>query len=167
MKTSIMTHHIFAEKQKIRQIWFWVLLIGLDCLVFGLMTHQLLFEPETSPQDLIFPGILVLSINALFYTLHLSTHVDQSSLSFTYFPFLIKRKYHFSELESIELIDFSSLGGWGIKWNGDCWSYTTGGIHALLIKTKNKKFILGTQNPEDAKKAVDLFNSFRTKFHGC
>jgi hypothetical protein len=71
------------------------------------------------------------------------------------------------EIESLEFIEYNGLieyGGWGIKWNGDCWSYTTGGTHGILIKTKDKKFLLGTQKPEEAKQAIAQFNEQKSSY---
>jgi hypothetical protein len=65
----------------------------------------------------------------------------------------------------MELIQYDGLfeyRGWGIKWNGDSWSYTTGGKWGILVKTKNKKFLLGTQNPEGAKQAIAQFIAFKS-----
>ena len=93
------------------------------------------------------------------------TYLDSpfsESISYSYFPFLGQRKYNWKEIESIELIEYKALadyGGWGIKWNGDNWSYTTGGTHGILIKTKDKKFLLGTQHPTEVKKVIDHFNT--------
>lgn len=161
-----MTTPIFNETQRFRQVWIWTILLGITGIVGGSMTYQLINDPQTSLGELIFPVGLLLFINGLFFSMRLTTRLDASSLTFTYFPFLRKKVYPLSEMVSMELIAYNGLleyGGWGIKWNGDCWSYTTGGTHGILIKTKDKKFLLGTQKPEEVKKAIDHFN---TSIHG-
>ena len=162
-----MTTRIFNETQRFRQIWLWAILLGVTGLAGGTIAYQQLSGPQASPWELIFPAAILFVVNALFYSLRLSTQIDQSSLSFSYFPFLRKRVYRFEELESMELIAYNGLleyGGWGIKWNGDCWSYTTGGTHGILVKTKDKKFLLGTQKPEEAKQAIAKFNEQRSRY---
>jgi hypothetical protein len=65
----------------------------------------------------------------------------------------------------MELIEYNGLweyGGWGIKWNGDSWSYTTGGKWGILVKTQDKKFLIGTQKPEEAKQAIAQFLAFKS-----
>ena len=161
-----MTPPIFYETQRFRQVWIWTILLGITGIVGGAMTYQLINDPQTSLGELIFPVGLLLFINGLFFSMRLTTRLDASSLTFTYYPFLRKKVYPLSELASMELIDYNGLleyGGWGIKWNGDCWSYTTGGTHGILVKTKDKKFLLGTQKPEEIKRAIDHFN---TSIHG-
>lgn len=157
---------IFTETQRFRQAWIWAILLGVTALVVGTMVNKLLNDPQVTPIELVFPVVLVLFINGLFFSIRLTTRLDATSLTFTYFPFLRKKVYPLSELVSLELIAYNGLleyGGWGIKWNGDCWSYTTGGNHGILVKTKDKKFLLGTQKPEEVKKAIDHFN---TSIHG-
>jgi hypothetical protein len=118
---------------------------------------------------IVFPiGILAL-VNILLFKMELKTRIDQDSLSFRYFPFIKERKYRFEEIDSMDLIEYNGLleyGGWGIKWNFDSWSYTTGGKHGILVKTKKKKFLLGTQKPAEAQKAIDQFNEFKSQSNG-
>ena len=158
---------IFNETQRFRQVWIWAILLGITGIVGGAMTYQLINDPQTSLGELIFPVGLLLFINGLFFSMRLTTRFDSSSLTFSYFPFLIQRKYKWMEIESMEFIEYNGLieyGGWGIKWNGDCWSYTTGGTHGILIKTKDKKFLLGTQKPEEAKQAIAQFNEQKSSY---
>ena len=162
-----MTPTIFKETQRFRQVWIWTILLGITGIVGGAMTYQLINDPQTSLGELIFPIGLLLFINGLFFSMRLTTRLDASSLTFTYYPFLRKKVYPLSELVSMELIAYNGLleyGGWGIKWNGDCWSHTTGGTHGILVKTKDKKFLLGTQKPEEAKQAIAKFNEQRSRY---
>ena len=162
-----MTPTIFKETQRFRQVWIWTILLGITGIVGGAMTYQLINDPQTSLGELIFPIGLLLFINGLFFSMRLTTRLDASSLTFTYYPFLRKKVYPLSELVSMELIAYNGLleyGGWGIKWNGDCWSYTTGGTHGILVKTKDKKFLLGTQKPEEAKQSIAKFNEQRSRY---
>ena len=161
-----MTPPIYKETQQIRQIWIWAILLTVTGFAGGTMIYQLINDTQTSLGELILPVGVLVFVNGLFFSMRLTTRLDASSLTFTYFPFLRKKVYPLSELASMELIAYNGLleyGGWGIKWNGDCWSYTTGGTHGILVKTKDKKFLLGTQKPEEVKKAIDHFN---TSIHG-
>ena len=161
-----MTPPIYKETQQIRQVWIWAILLTVTGIAGGTMIYQLINDTQTSLGELILPVGVLVFVNGLFFSMRLTTRLDASSLTFTYFPFLRKKVYPLSELASMELIAYNGLleyGGWGIKWNGDCWSYTTGGTHGILVKTKDKKFLLGTQKPEEVKKAIDHFN---TSIHG-
>ena len=157
-----MTPPIYKETQQIRQVWIWAILLTVTGIAGGTMIYQLINDTQTSLGELILPVGVLVFVNGLFFSMRLTTRLDASSLTFTYFPFLRKKVYPLSELASMELIAYNGLleyGGWGIKWNGDCWSYTTGGTHGILVKTKDKKFLLGTQHPTEVKKVIDHFNT--------
>lgn len=161
-----MANYLFQEAQRIRRFWIW----GITILVIGIVLSSIFLSSGTSLDwGIVFPiGILAL-VNILLFKMELKTRIDQDSLSFSYFPFIKERKYRFEEIDSMDLIEYNGLleyGGWGIKWNFDSWSYTTGGKHGILVKTKKKKFLLGTQKPAEAQKAIDQFNEFKSQSHG-
>lgn len=161
-----MANFIFQETQRFRQFWIWAILI----LVIGFALGSTFFSTEENLdwQHSIPFGIVGL-VFLLLLKLELNIKIDQDSLSFSYFPFLRERTYSFKDLDSLELIEYNGLleyGAWGIKWNLDSWSYTTGGNHGILVKTAMKKFLLGTQKPEDAKRVIALFNEFKLQSHG-
>lgn len=161
-----MANYLFQEAQRIGRIWIW----GITIMVIGIVLSSIFLSSGTSLDwGIVFPiGILAL-VNILLFKMELKTRIDQDSLSFSYFPFIKERKYHFEEIDSMELIEYNGLleyGGWGIKWNFDSWSYTTGGKHGILVKTKKKKFLLGTQKPAEAQKAIDQFNEFKSQSYG-
>ncbi len=161
-----MANYLFQEAQRIRRFWIW----GITILVIGIVLSSIFLSSGTSLDwGIVFPiGILAL-VNILLFKMELKTRIDQYSLSFSYFPFIKERKYRFEEIDSMELIEYNGLleyGGWGIKWNLDSWSYTTGGKHGILVKTKKKKFLLGTQKPAEAQKAIDQFNEFKSQSNG-
>jgi len=159
-----MTQVNFQETQRFRQIWIWTLILGIT----GFSIGSLYFSKGESPLtvgDLTFQIGILLLVNVLFLCLTLSTRIASDCLSFRYFPFIRWRKFRFEDIETMELIQYDGLfeyRGWGIKWNGDSWSYTTGGKWGILVKTKNKKFLLGTQNPEGAKQAIAQFIAFKS-----
>ena len=156
-----MTKVIFQETQRFRQIWIWVLLLGIT----GVSLGSLFFFERAVPLNignLAFPvGMLILLIS-LFLGLTLSTRITENSLSFRYFPFTKWKVFRFEEIEALELVEYNGLweyGGWGIKWNGDTWSYTTSGKWGILVKTFDKKFLLGTQQPEQVRRVIDEFKA--------
>ena len=159
-----MAQDIFQETQRFRQIWIWVLILGITGISLGSL---FLFEKD-APLNigyLAFPVGMLLLLNGLFLGLTLSTRITANSLSFRYYPFTRWRSYTFEAIDAMELIEYNGLweyGGWGIKWNGDSWSYTTGGKWGILVKTQDKKFLIGTQKPEEAKQAIAQFLAFKS-----
>ena len=158
-----MTAIIFQETQRFRQIWIWVLILGIT----GVSLSSLFFLDRDVPlniRDLAFPVGMLMLVNCLFLGLTLSTRITKSSLSFRYYPFTRWRTFPFEDIEAMELVEYNGLweyGGWGIKWNGDTWSYTIGGKWGVMVKTADKKFLLGTQQPEQIKQVIDRFKAFK------
>jgi len=163
-KIDPMAQDIFQETQRFRQIWIWALILGISG--FSISSLFLLEDKTPLPVgDLAFPIGMVLLLNVLFLGFKLSTQIKEDSLSYRFFPFTRWRTFRFEAIETMELIEYNGLweyGGWGIKWNGDSWSYTTGGKWGILVKTQDKKFLLGTQKPEEAKQAIAQFLAFKS-----
>ena len=156
-----MTAVNFQETQRFRQIWIWALILGIS----GFSVSSLFLLEDKAPLtfgDLAFPLGMILLLNILFLSFTLTTRILANSLSYRFFPFTRWRTFRFEEIESMELREYNGLweyGGWGIKWNGDSWSYTTGGKWGILVKTSDKKFLLGTQQPEQVKQVIAEFNA--------
>ena len=158
-----MTKVIFQETQRFRQIWIWVLILGITVFSLGSLFF-LEDKPALTFEDFAFPIGMVILLNVLFLSFTLSTRIEADSLSYRFFPFTRWRTFRFKEIEALHLIEYNGLweyGGWGIKWNGDTWSYTTGGKWGIIIKTTNKKFLLGTQKPEEVREVIDRFKAFK------
>ena len=156
-----MTQVIFQETQRFRQIWIWALILGIS----GFSISSLFLLEDKAPLtlgDLAFPIGMILLLNILFLSFTLTTRIEADSLSYRFFPFTRWRTFRFEEIETLDLVEYNGLweyGGWGIKWNGDSWSYTTGGKWGILVKTTNKKFLLGTQKPEQVRQVIDGFKT--------
>ena len=158
-----MTPVNFQETQRFRQFWIWALILGIS----GFSVSSLFLLEDKAPLtfgDLAFPLGMILLLNILFLSFTLSTRIEADSLSYRFFPFTRWRTFRFEEMEALDLVEYNGLweyGGWGIKWNGDTWSYTTGGKWGTIVKTTNKKFLLGTQNPEEVRQVIDRFKAFK------
>ena len=163
-----MATYVFKETQKFTQIWIWAIILLVD----GISVWTLFFGNHLKPtegwENLGIWTILLL-VNALFLSLTIKTQINSTSLSFSFFPFIRERKFHFNEIESLELTEYNSLmqyGGWGFRYNLDYWVYNTGGKFGIMVKTKSKKFLLGTHKPEEARKAIEQFLAIKSQNHG-
>ena len=156
-----MTQVIFQETQRFRQIWIWALILGIS----GVSLSSFFFLEDKPPLnfgDFAFPIGMILLLNILFLSFTLTTRIEGDSLSYRFFPFTRWRTFRFEEIETLELVEYNGLweyGGWGIKWNGDSWSYTTGGKWGIIVKTTDKKFLLGTQQPEQIRQVIAEFKA--------
>jgi hypothetical protein len=161
---KFMANYIFKETQRFTQKSIWLLLVFVTGVVlFSAYMKELNFS------DIMIPMGIIGLVFVLFLLLTLKITIDSESLSFSYFPFVRKRKFNFSEIESLELKEYNSLweyGGWGLRYNFDSWAYNTGGKFGFMVKTKDKKFLLGTHKPEEAQKAIAMFEAYKSQKHG-
>ncbi|MEY2705255.1 MAG: hypothetical protein RL407_1317 [Bacteroidota bacterium] len=159
-----MAQLLFQETQRFRQVWIWAILVG----VTGISIGTLLFVPSeasSSWSDKAIPVVLLLLVHVLFFSMNLRTRSDNHSISFRFFPFIRWREYSFDDIDALELIQYNGLldyGGWGIKWNGESWCYTTGGKWGLRVRTKGKYFLLGTHQPEQVQKVLERFSAYKS-----
>lgn len=158
-----MSNYIFKETQGFNQPWIWGILI----LVTGITLYGLISQ-SIKDWEAVFPILILGLVILLFVSMRLKTRIDASGLSFSYTPFIGQRKYSIDQIQNLELIEYNSLlkfGGWGIRYNLNMWAYNVGGKHGLIVTLENKKFLIGTQKPEEMKKAIEQFNELKTGNH--
>lgn len=159
-----MATSIFRETQRFKQPWIWAIII----LATGTIIYGMISQPIEG-WEVVIPIIILGLVILLFVSMQLKTRIDESSLTFSFFPFIRQRKYSPDQIKSLELIEYNSLlkfGGWGIRYNFDMWAYNVGGKHGLVITLKDKKFLIGTQKPEEMKKAIQQFRELKESNHG-
>lgn len=158
-----MASYIFKEIQRFNQPWFWGILI----LATGIILYGIISQPIEGWEAVILIIILGLAI-LLFASMQLKTRIDESGLTFSFLPLIGKRKYSNEQIQKLELIAYNSLfkfGGWGIRYNLNMWAYNVKGGHGLVVHLKDRKFLIGTQKPEELKNAVEQFNELKSGNH--
>lgn len=159
-----MATYIFRETQRFKQPWIWAIII----LATGTIIYGMISQPIEG-WEVVIPILILGLVILLFVSMQLKTRIDESGLTFSFFPFIRQRKYSTDQIKSLELIEYNSLlkfGGWGIRYNFDMWAYNVGGKHGLVITLKDKKFLIGTQKPEEMKKAIQQFRELKESNHG-
>ena len=158
-----MAKYVFKETQRFNQPWIWGILILVSLItLYGMISQPI------DGWEAVIPIIILGLVILLFAIMQLKTRIDESGLTFSFSPFIGQRNYSNEQIENLELIEYNSLlkfGGWGIRYNFDMWAYNVGGKHGLIVTLKNKKFLIGTQKPEEMKKAIEQFNELKTGNH--
>jgi hypothetical protein len=158
-----MAFSVFKETQRFNQPWIWVILL----LATGIIFYGLLSQPMEE-WEIVIPIMIIGLVILLLVSMKLKTRIDNVSLSFSYFPLIRRRTYPLSDIENLELIAYNSIfkfGGWGIRYNFDMWAYNVRGKHGLVVTLKQKKFLIGTQKPEEMQKAIDQFKELKSGNH--
>lgn len=152
---------LFIESQRFTQWWLWVIIIGCGIpFVFGLV-QQVLLKGEAfgdkpmSNTGLIIATVLYIGSAILFYFMRLNTNITEQSLMFSFFPF-VRKKIDFNEIESLKVINYGFVGGWGIRLFTEYGTvYNIKGNKGVYIKLINgKTLLIGTQKPEELEKTV-------------
>ncbi len=167
-----MSKIIFKEKQKFKQPWLWILLIGstlISVIPFTTGLYKQLYLNQSwgnnpmSDIGLIITSIsvfaLMIGINILFCTMYLKTVITNNDITIIYFPIIRKGKViKFSDIEDIYTREYrpvSEYGGWGIKGSEENRCYNTNGKFGIQIILKNSnKILIGSQKTELAKSIV-------------
>jgi hypothetical protein len=156
--------NIFYERQKFNQWWLWGILLSVftpicysvvNGLIHGSLTMEV-FE-KSNP---IMPFFIVLLIIILFVLVTLTTKIDSTGIKMNFYP-LSRKKVLWSEIDSVKVVNYGFIGGWGIRIGSPFGTvYNIKGKMGLAIKLKNgNKFLIGTQKEEELKKVVEDYYS--------
>ena len=159
---------IFREVQRPRQIWVWILIFGIATLMWYGFIQQIILDTPFGDKPAsngvlivlwLFFGIAfpVLMLGAL----KLIVEVREEGLYVRFVPFHVQYKqYLFKNIRHYECITYSPLkrfGGWGIRFNlkGEK-AYNMNGKKGIELQLKHNTVVIGTQKPDELKKALDL-----------
>jgi len=150
MKTS------FTETQKFTQWWLWLILFAVLCIPGYALIQQVIFDngpygdKPMSNEGLIITVILLVGLIILFYVFKLETRIDQTTIHYTYKPF-VNRTVLWKDVKQANVVEYGFVGGWGIRlWTKYGTVYNVKGSKGLAIELHSGKcFLIGTQKEEE------------------
>ncbi|MGK9185693.1 hypothetical protein KXS12_26135 [Priestia filamentosa] len=162
-------HVIFREVQRPRQIWVWLVILAIAVFMWYSFIKQVIFgismgnNPAPNAVLLIFWLIFGIAFPlGLLGFMKLITEVRRDGIYVRFVPFHIQYKpFLFKDIvnyTSIKYNSFTRFGGWGIRINfkGET-AYNMGGDQGLELQlSRNKTVVVGSQNPDELVKAIDL-----------
>lgn len=145
----------FTESQHFRQWWLVILLIFpvvFPVIIMFANDGGLDSEEKSSL-------IVVLCADSLVFWLmwftHLKTSIDKEGVSFTFFPYINRKKlYRWEETERAYLRKYNPLGeygGWGLKGgfkSGKAYN-VSGNMGLQLVLRNGKKVLIGTRKAKE------------------
>jgi hypothetical protein len=150
----------FKEVQKFTQWWLWVILIGIAVIPIYGIYKQLIIGEKFGDQPMSDVGLIIFSIFifgllTLFWFMRLKTKINQEDIQIDFYPF-VKKRVHWKEIKSAEIVNYGFVGGWGIRlWTKYGTVYNTKGNTGLAVVLLNgKKFLIGTQKASELNKLV-------------
>lgn len=150
----------FKEVQKFRQVWIWLLLIGINGLFVWGFVQQIIFgipwgNKPTDNTTFLVLLIIPISVNILILWLRLETEINENGIYYRFIPFHFKRQtIYWTDVEKIYVRQYKPIveyGGWGIRGSfGNGKAYNVSGNMGLQIELKNgKKILLGTKKSKE------------------
>lgn len=154
IRTEKVSVILFKESQQLKYHYLLAFIISVSLL------YNLLIAKEGHQWflvgDLFLLYILISTFGVyLLSQVRLETTIDKDFISICYAPF-IKRKWHWSQLEHIEVINDKLVGCFGFGYHakhGVC--YGIKGNFGLAITTiSGRKIVIGTQKKEELEKVL-------------
>tara|TARA_B100001123_G_scaffold424049_1_gene535046 strand:- start:1951 stop:2439 length:489 start_codon:yes stop_codon:yes gene_type:complete len=145
---------IYSEKQRFRQWWMWIILIGTPISGCWLIIRDIILgSPSGDPWILIISGLLGVGFSWFMYYIGLDTIVTNVGVCIRFRPFHRKWVvFSFDEIEKAEAVTYRPIreyGGWGIRygWKGKAYN-VSGNKGVLLTPKEGKTTMIGSQNHE-------------------
>ena len=159
----------FREEQNFRKWWHYII-AGFPVIIISVMFFLVqldLVQTKNNKKESLFFLIMIsflILIFIWFLFLKLETAINEKGIIVNYrgMPFC-KRNITWDAIASVSVIKYSPLtdyGGWGVRYSlsGSGWCYNVAGEHGIKLFTINKKpFLIGTQQPEEAEKIINLY----------
>ena len=155
---------IFKEVQRFKQWWLWSLLVGITLIpLIGIYQQIIMGKPfgnkPMSDAGLIVFAFIMLLFLYWFYSLKLTTRIDEKGIYFYFFP-LVKRSYAWNEVANAEVVRYGYVG-WGIRFGSKYGTvYNTQGREGLAVELKNgKKFVIGSAKSKELQLVVEHYQN--------
>lgn len=161
------TNIIFEEKQRFSQWWMWLfILIPLAIGLYGCYV-QFVLETPFGDKPMSNSGLLIFTsfgfgFAYFFWANLLHTKISAKGITIRFFPYT-RRSIDWEEIDYCRVMPYSFVGGWGVRlWTQYGTVYNVVGGQGLFIQFKNKKkCLVGTQRPEELKKALSGLETSR------
>lgn len=159
-------HVVYREVQRPRQIWIWILVIGIAIMMWYGFIQQIIldipFGDKPAPNGVMI--VLWLFFGVIFPVLFIGImkliiEVREGGLYIRFIPFHFQYKqYLFKDIQHCESIIYSPLkrfGGLGIRFNtkGEI-VYNMSGNQGVELNLRNKTVVIGTRRPDELIKAI-------------
>lgn len=154
----------FHEEQRFRQLWVWMLVLGIAAIQWWSWIQQILlgqpFGDNPGPDWMVWLIWVLFGIGLplFFVYLRLVTEVRADGVWLRYVP-LTKRMIPFAEIERCEAVDYKPLrqyGGWGVRGLGSNRAYNVSGSQGVRLHLRNGAVVvIGSQRPQELALAID------------
>ena len=157
---------LFREKQGFRQLWLWVLLLGIAAVFWAGFIYQVVLggafgnRPATDIQLSLMLALIGFGLPFFFYWMNLTTEVMPGILQVRFRPFHLKPVciplHTVRDFEKVTYDPINEYGGWGIRWGAKGKAYSTSGREGVLLRFYNKQpLLVGSQRAKELFLAIE------------
>lgn len=152
---------LFTERQKFKQWWLWLILLGINGIFFFGVYKQVIGKEQfgdnpMSNTGLLFATGVTLLISLVIINCRLDTIIKEDGIYVRFFPFHFKFKYYgWESLTKTFVRTYSPIaeyGGWGLRLGlfGKGTAYNVSGNKGLQLEfSDGKKLLIGTNKPNE------------------
>ncbi len=163
---------LFEEKQGFRQVWLWVMVLGVASLFWAGFAYQLSQVNSRGghvvevASAFILVLLLGLGLPVFFFLMSLTTVVEPGVLKVWFWPFHLKPRIIYLHLvrdyDKVTYNPILEYGGWGIRWTPNGKAYNMSGNKGVKLYFYHQKPILiGSQHPKQLLKAIAQAKTMR------
>jgi len=165
--------NLFTERQRFKQLWLWVILLGITGLFLFGVVKQVIYGQQFGDKPMSNTGLLISTMlfslfTILFLLYRLDTVIKIDAIYVRFFPFHIKFKYYsWDTLVKLYVRQYSPLsefGGWGLRYSmfGYGTAFNVSGNKGLQLEFSNhKKILIGTNKPDKLKAVLDKLGQLK------
>jgi hypothetical protein len=165
------TKILFTETQKFRQWWVWLMLTGVNgILFFGIYKQVILGEQfgdhPVGDNALMVSVVITLLISVLTYNFRLETKIDKEGVHVRFFPFHRQFKsYRWDIITRSYIREYAAMseyGGWGVRIgiHSRGSAFNVSGNKGLQLEFENSdKLLIGTNKPAELLAALNDINN--------
>lgn len=158
---------LFRERQRFRQVWLWVIILGVASLFWAGFMYQVVLggtfgnRPISDIQLAVITALVGAGLPLFFYKMALTTEVVPGELRIQFWPFHLKPvTIALHELRNYEQVTYNPIaeyGGWGIRWTFKGKAYNVYGNQGVKLYFYNRKpLLIGSQKPDELFKAITI-----------
>ncbi|MCJ8164109.1 DUF6141 family protein [Pontibacter sp. E15-1] len=157
----------FREKQRFRQPWLWVVVLGVAGLFWAGFISQVLFgavfgsRPIADVQLTVAFVLVGIGLPWFFYKMSLTTEVRPGELQVRFWPFhhkpVIIPLHTIRNYIHVTYNPILEYGGWGMRWGLQGKAYNTSGTKGVKLEFYNQRpLLIGSQRAEELWEAIRL-----------
>lgn len=162
----------FQEKQRFKQVWLWVMVLGVAALFWAGFIYQVALgytagiHPASSVGASVLVALMGIGLPLFLYRMSLTTLVVPGKLSVRLWPFHLKAVeiplHLLRDYEQVYYDPIMEYGGWGIRHAPHGKAYNMSGYEGVKLYFYNQKPVLiGSQHPEELFDAITQAKAMR------